>query len=65
MGRLAYREREQDETLARMGQLELQRKRYAEVQFAAATGELPVETLQLGMGSYRATMKQHPGTCSI
>jgi hypothetical protein len=40
MGRPADRERARDETLARMGQLELQRKRYAEVQLAPATREL-------------------------
>jgi exonuclease III len=56
MGRPADRERARDETLARMGQLELQRKRYADVQLAPATRELLVETLRLGVRSDRATV---------
>ena len=39
-----------------MGQLELQRKRYADVQLAPATRELLVETLRLGVRSDRATV---------
>lgn len=56
MRRPADRERARDETLARMGQLELQRKRYADVQLASATRELLLETLRLGVRSDRATV---------